>query len=87
MKILIVDDEALIAEKLERIVKECVHGMHTVRALTNAREALEVIGQEKPEVIVTDICMPKISGIDLARYADQQDYGARVIFLTGYAEF
>ena len=61
--------------------------MHTVCAFTDAQTALDYIEQEKPGVILTDIRMPGITGIDLAKQINQMDYGAKIVFLTGYAEF
>ena len=64
-----------------------LRGMHTVCAFTDAQMALDYIEQEKPGVILTDIRMPGITGIDLAKQINQMDYGAKIVFLTGYAEF
>lgn len=87
MKILIVDDEALIRQKLNRIVEETVHGMHTVIAVSDPIRALQIVDRDKPEIVLTDIRMPEITGIDLARHIHELGYHAKVIFITGYSEF
>ena len=87
MKVVIIDDEPLISDKLKRIMETGLRGMHTVCAFTGAQMALDYIEQEKPGVILTDIRMPGITGIDLAKQINQMDYGAKIVFLTGYAEF
>ena len=87
MKVVIIDDEPLISDKLKRIMETGLRGMHTVCAFTDAQTALDYIEQEKPGVILTDIRMPGITGIDLAKQINQMDYGAKIVFLTGYAEF
>ena len=87
MKVVIIDDEPLISDKLKRIMETGLRGMHTVCAFTDAQMALDYIEQEKPGVILTDIRMPGITGIDLAKQINQMDYGAKIVFLTGYAEF
>ena len=87
MKVVIIDDEPLILDKLKRIMETGLRGMHTVCAFTDAQMALDYIEQEKPGVILTDIRMPGITGIDLAKQINQMDYGAKIVFLTGYAEF
>lgn len=87
MKILIVDDEALIRQKLNRIVEEVVHGMHTIIAVSDSAQALSVVDQEQPEIILTDIRMPGVTGIELARHVHEKGYHAKVIFITGYSEF
>lgn len=87
MKILIVDDEALIKQKLERIVQSVAHGIHKVMAFSDPREALNCIDRERPEIVLTDIRMPGITGIDLARHINEKKYRTKVIFLTGYSDF
>lgn len=87
MKIAVVDDEVLISEKLKRMLERGLQGIHVISAFTDAQLALDFIRQEKPGVILTDIRMPGMSGIDLAEQVYQMDYGAKIIFLTGYAEF
>lgn len=67
MKVVIIDDEPLISDKLKKIMEAGLRGMHTVCAFTDAQMALDYIEQEKPGVILTDICMPGITGIDLAK--------------------
>ena len=64
MKVVIIDDEPLISDKLKRIMETGLRGMHTVCAFTDAQMALDYIEQEKPGVILTDIRMPGITGID-----------------------
>ena len=58
MKVVIIDDEPLISDKLKRIMETGLRGMHTVCAFTDAQTALDYIEQEKPGVILTDIRMP-----------------------------
>ena len=82
MKVVIIDDEPLISDKLKRIMETGLRGMHTVCAFTDAQTALDYIEQEKPGVILTDIRMPGITGIDLAKQINQMDYGAKIVFLT-----
>ena len=62
MKVVIIDDEPLISDKLKRIMETGLRGMHTVCAFTDAQMALDYIEQEKPGVILTDIRMPGITG-------------------------
>lgn len=87
MKIAIIDDELLILNKLKRIMEKGLRGMHVICAFTDAQAALDYIRQEKPGVVLTDIRMPGITGIELARQITRMNYGAKIIFLTGYAEF
>ena len=64
MKVVIIDDEPLISDKLKRIMETGLRGMHTVCAFTDAQMALDYIEQEKPGVILTDIvCRASLESI------------------------
>lgn len=45
------------------------------------------VEQKKPELLVTDIRMPRVSGLDLVKYIDEKNYPTKTIILSGYSEF
>lgn len=47
----------------------------------------DLIEQKKPELLVTDIRMPRVSGLDLVKYIDEKNYPTKTIILSGYSEF
>ena len=51
------------------------------------RSARDLIEQKKPELLVTDIRMPRVSGLDLVKYIDAKNYPTKTIILSGYSEF
>ncbi len=77
--LLIEDNEALLEAMVELLEEE-----HRVRACTSAEEAEELLGQEAPEVILTDLKLPGRSGIDLLRRAKELDPFVEVIVLTAF---
>ncbi|MFD0714739.1 response regulator [Paenibacillus sp. GCM10027626] len=86
-RILIVDDEPLIVNSMYRMLQEAAHlELETYRAY-NVYEALECLKQTRIDVVISDIRMPGMSGIDLHRKIMESWPRCKVIFLTGYNDF
>ncbi len=81
-RILILDDEADMLETCRRILAAAGHESI---ATTAPREALELLASERPDVLLTDLRMPSMDGIDLLRRAHEIDPSLPVIMLTAYA--
>lgn len=80
-RILIADDEPLIRVDLKEMLEGVGH--EVVGEARDGRKALDLIERIKPDVVILDIKMPHISGIDLARKIASQ---YPVIILTAYSE-
>lgn len=65
MKVLIVDDEVLVRKGLALSVDFGALGFEEIFEASNGLEALEIVKKEKPDLIFTDIKMPKMNGIEL----------------------
>jgi DNA-binding response OmpR family regulator len=78
-KILIVEDE----KEFSRILKENLqaNGFDVVVAL-NGQEGLEMIEKEKPDLVLLDIMMPKMNGIEMAKRLVEKSERIPIIFLT-----
>ncbi|MGP4040857.1 response regulator transcription factor [Gracilibacillus sp. D59] len=87
MRVLIVDDEIIIREGLCQVVPWSEHGFQLLEPAVSAEEAMEVIRDTCPDIIITDIRMNGKSGLDLAAYVSGQRLPIEVILLTGYDEF
>ncbi len=81
--ILVVDDEPLMG----RAIARALGPRHTVVTLTSAREALALLGRQRFDLILCDLMMPDMTGMDLYRELSSLDLGlARgMVFLTGGA--
>ena len=82
-RILVVDDEQHMCDVCTRILQR--GGYHVV-ATNDPRAAVRVLGGEQRfDLLLTDIKMPTISGLDLARLAREYDPAIAIIIMTGYA--
>lgn len=86
MVIYVIDDEENALEYLQNIVAQ-VEPSAEVKAFLNARKALECAKEEEPDVIFTDISMPGIDGIALAKKFKAIKPKSNIIFVTGYSEY
>lgn len=87
MKILIVDDEQYIRKGLTSLIewREC--GVDSIETASSGEEALDAIRTYMPEIVISDIRMEDLSGIELMKIVLQLGYGTRFIFISGYDEF
>lgn len=81
--VLFVDDDEIILQSLARGLLDEPYNKLFAKS---CKEALEIIHQEKVHVIVVDMCMPEMSGIDLLRVARREQPDVTGIVLTGYEE-
>jgi len=79
-KVLIVDDEASIRETLSEFVKE---DGHEVISTDDAGTALELVRNAAPDVVVTDIILPRVTGVCLLREIHEIAPDVQVIMITG----
>jgi len=81
-KVLVIDDEDLMCDLIEQVLE--IKG-YSITTMTNSSAALEEIEQKKDyDVIIADIRMPKVSGIDLLRAANAQNMDYQFILITGF---
>lgn len=87
MRVLIVDDEAYMVDYIKKIADWEVHGFDDVITAYGGSLARDYLKQYEPELLVTDIKMPKVSGLDLAEYVFENEMKTKVIIISGYGEF
>lgn len=90
MKILIVDDEQLARERLQRHIQELdtlANDNYEIIEAENGVIALEQTEKYNPDVVLLDIRMPKMDGIETANRLSQLDTPPAIIFTTAYDEY
>jgi two-component system response regulator AtoC len=80
-KVLVVDDEAIVRESLRDWLGDVGHQVLTA---ASGPQALEIIRKEKPSVLITDLVMPGMDGIELMKKAREIAPGIEVIIITAY---
>jgi len=81
-RVLVVDDEEIV----QSLVRDALEDEgHSVRTASNGSEAIEILNTEHIQLLITDIRMPGMDGIELTRLAREQNPGIGVVFITGYA--
>jgi two-component system response regulator HydG len=82
-RLLVVDDEAGILDSLRILLKN--NGFDVI-AVQGGRAGLEALLERQPDIVLSDIKMPKVSGIDILRAARERDPELPVILMTAQAE-
>ncbi|MGG4483413.1 response regulator transcription factor [Paenibacillus illinoisensis] len=85
--IFLVDDEELGLGMMRDYIRWEEMGIYIIGTASNGREALEKIEALQPDIVLTDVQMPIMNGIDLARKIHELYDSIQVMFLTGHDEF
>ncbi len=86
-RVLIADDEAIIHNGLKRIVKWEELGFTIAGEAKNGEVALAFLCKENPDIVLMDIRMPQISGLELIGKARANGFSGKVIIISGYSDF
>ena len=86
-KVLLVDDEEEVMDMIERRISWPELGFEVVGKAQNGIKALEISEKLQPDVVITDIKMPYMDGLELARNLKQDNPCVRILILTGFDEF
>ena len=82
MKILIVDDSRVMRAVIRRCLAEAGWQSHAVLEAGDAETALQLIAEERPEVVLTDLYMPGLTGIEMLEEVRQRGLTMTVGFIT-----
>jgi len=80
-RILVVDDEPIVLVSIRKILNRAGHEVETA---TTAAEALEKLETEHFDLIITDLIMPELSGMELLKILDRKSISVPSIMITGY---
>ena len=86
-KLIIIDDEKIIRETIGSMIDWNSLGVELVGLCSNGMEGLDMIIDENPDIVMTDIRMPVFSGLELIKRIRQLNKDIEFIILSGYSEF
>ena len=87
IKTIIVDDDIEMLEGLENFIDWQEYGFEVVGKAENGLQALELIKEKRPKLIITDITMPSMDGLKLIKLAKEIDENIKSIILTCHEDF
>ncbi|MCC3374987.1 response regulator transcription factor [Cohnella sp. REN36] len=85
--VLIVDDESTIREGLEALIEWEDAGFRVIGAAANGKEALRLYRAYRPDLMIVDIRMPGMNGLELIQQLRREEERVHVLVLSGYADF
>ena len=86
-KVMIVDDEIIARVGIKSIIPWQEHGFELVGEFENGKKALEMARELLPDIIITDIRMPVLDGIELIKSINNGGIDAKIIVLSSYGDF
>lgn len=85
--ILLVEDEASIRENIQEGILWESYGFHIEKVASNGEQALEILEKVHPDILLTDIRMPFMDGLELSRIVKRLFPDMKIVILSGYMEF
>lgn len=86
-KMIVIDDEYLVRLGIKETIEWDKYKIEIVGEATNGKTGLELIKSLKPDIIITDIKMPVMDGLELVKELSKLNYDHEVIILSGYKDF
>lgn len=87
LRLLIAEDELWLRKRLVSTIDWSSYGISEVYEAEDGGEALEIALKEKPDIVITDIRMPELSGIDLMKKLNENSIFSKMIVVSGYDDF
>lgn len=86
-KVMAADDESYIREALQRLIVWADYDCELLRVVSNGQQLIEEMEQEHPDIVITDIRMPQVDGLEVCRYVYDHCPETQVIILSAYSDF
>lgn len=86
-KVMLADDENLILQGLENIIEWEELGLEIVNKASNGQEAIDKFKENPVDIVVTDINMPQVTGLELLKELKKFNSDVKFIILSGYDDF
>lgn len=87
LKVVLIDDEEIIIEGLKVLIDWNSHGLEIVGEAYDGEEGIELVKNVLPDIIISDIRMPILSGLDMIGLVRDFLPNAKIMLLSGYSDF
>ncbi len=85
--VLIADDEDIVLEDLKNLIPWTENGFEIIATATNGTRAFELFEKYNPQIVISDIKMPGMDGIELCKRILAKDPNVKILLLTAYKDF
>ena len=87
LKVVIIDDEQIQRDGMKTIIEWESYGFCIVGEANNGFSGIQVVQKEKPDIVLVDVKMPEMSGIEMISNLKENNVRAKFIILSGYSDF
>ena len=87
LKVLIADDEFRIGILIKTLIKWDELNLECIDTVSNGEDAFKVICEKKPDIVITDIQMPRMNGLELIAAVSEKQLNTRFVIISGYKDF
>ena len=86
-KVLIADDEPDVCRLIGHLIEWDLNGLVSAGTAENGSVCLKRIREERPDIVITDIRMPGMDGLELIRQVKEEGFTCRFVIISGYQQF
>ena len=86
-RVVIADDEPVIRRGLRETIEWDALGLEVAGEAADGNEALKLVHDIRPEILITDIRMPEMDGLELIREVRKLDFSIKITILSGYSDY
>lgn len=85
-KLVIVDDEYLVRLGIRETIDWAANGIEVIGDASNGKQGYEMIKELNPDLVITDIKMPIMNGVDLVKTLHKEGFNGEIVVLSGYKD-
>lgn len=86
-RIVIADDEEYVRELLAQNINRSQTEFEVIAKAEDGKEAVRLVEELQPDILITDICMPFVSGLELIRQIQEKNQEMKTVIISGYDDF
>lgn len=87
MKVLVVDDDQIVCDGLKQVIPWDALGIEFLGSALNGEDAFKMAVEARPDIIISDICMPKTDGLQLCKKVRETLEDTTIIIMSAYEDF